>query len=64
MKKCVMSKADCHDPWMGLDGKRECDLCSRGKINWIFGCNITSRYATYDLGRFTPKFCPECGKRL
>ena len=44
-----------------------CSLCNDGqvRINFISAMNVTSRYATYDLGRLDKvKFCPKCGKRL
>ena len=42
----------------------KCTICGRGKINFIAGLNLTSEYATYDLGMFKPQYCPMCGKKL
>lgn len=44
-----------------------CSVCNDGqvRINFISAMNVTSRYATYDLGRLDKvNFCPKCGKRL
>ena len=44
-----------------------CSLCNEGqvRINSISTMNITSQWATYDVGRLDKvNFCPKCGKRL
>ena len=44
-----------------------CSLCNDGqvRINSISTMNITSQWATYDIGRLDKvNFCPKCGKRL
>ena len=44
-----------------------CSLCNDGqvRINSISTMNITSQWATYDIGRLDQvNFCPKCGMRL
>lgn len=44
-----------------------CNVCNDGqnRINSINAINISSQWATFDLGRLDEvNFCPKCGKRL
>ena len=44
-----------------------CNICNNGKnkINSISTMNISSKWATFDLGMLNEvNFCPKCGKRL
>lgn len=42
-------------------------LCNNGdnKIVAIYGLNILSKYALYDIGKLEDiNYCPKCGRRL
>ena len=47
--------------------RAKCNICSDGlnRINSISSLNITSKFATFDLGRIEEiNFCPKCGRKL
>jgi hypothetical protein len=44
-----------------------CTLCNNGdnKIVAIYGLNILSKYAIYDIGKLEDiNYCPKCGRKL
>lgn len=59
--------AAAYDNAIEILANEDCNICSNGEnsINSISLINVTSKYATFDLGLDeNVRFCPRCGRKL